>query len=659
MKHPDNMPHPQCSGHSTNRMDDILRSIADAAAGVIGVAGVAIYLAEPQRHPRLVSSVGLDETDVRASLFRLIAPVADDQVSNGFVVFRLNAANGCNVFLVVKVGEQWTPTSKTALRGLSECAAQAVSVVEEGHEETAILKVVDGVVVARDMVVGEEHLPKMMGMLAQRAVDAVDADSIVIAFKDQKTSKIQVSCVVDRQNDLITDYTQLLEHIRESFSDSTQLIILSDAKSGDSTSEIMKSMGIASILIVPIVIMMKSAGFLIAINKHEHRFNDHQIEILTPIADQCANAYALVEVHSVAMKYHASVESEKAMIEAVLAQLGDGVVVTDADNRVVMINAAAEKIVGVSASDLIGKSIIDTHPFGAQERVRSIIENLAKSSPKDWVFWEENITLQQNKTVRLNLRPVFSENGNYIGVAIILQDITEQVQADNAKTEFISIVAHELRTPLTSLKGSLGLMLGGAVGDIEPGLAELMGIADNNTNRLIRLVDDMLDVAAIETGHLRFRLESISVQDHVENVVKQLSQYAAEQNVKLSFEVHGQPPSVIADGDRIEQVVANLILNAIKFSPEGSTVNISVKYSHGSVKVSVADSGPGIPAAEREKVFEKFYQINGMSRGGSGLGLAISKSIVERLGGSIKVKSIDGKGSVFTFCLPVQEDPNV
>jgi signal transduction histidine kinase len=149
------------------------------------------------------------------------------------------------------------------------------------------------------------------------------------------------------------------------------------------------------------------------------------------------------------------------------------------------------------------------------------------------------------------MRPVFLKNGTFIGVATVMQDVTEMVELEQAKSEFISTIAHELKTPLTALKGSLGLILGEAVGEIEPGLRELMGIAQNNCDRLIRLVSDMLDLAKIESGHLSLEMDIVSVQERVTSAVKQMRQFAEDRDVKLALRLVGRPPSVVGDGDRI------------------------------------------------------------------------------------------------------------
>jgi signal transduction histidine kinase len=310
----------------------------------------------------------------------------------------------------------------------------------------------------------------------------------------------------------------------------------------------------------------------------------------------------------------------------------------------------------MSASEVVGRNVVELHPPEHRAQFALVMSQLMQSGPQDSVFWEQKINLPDHRVLRVHIRPVFGKDGTYVGAASVMQDVTELVELDEAKSEFISTVAHELRTPLTALKGSLGLMLGGAAGQVEAGVAELMGVAQNNCERLIRLVDDMLDLAKIESGHLSLELEVVSVQERVLRAVRQMRQFAQERGVRLVAKVVGRPPSIVGDGDRIEQVATNLLSNAIKFSPESGSVEVTVKQTRGYVRVSVTDHGPGIPLSEQKRIFEKFYQIDGDAwpkHGGSGLGLAISKGIVEQHGGKIDVKSVDGRGSAFSFTLPV------
>lgn len=535
--------------------------------------------------------------------------------------------------------------------------------VPEDLAITDRLNIIDGLFEICEAVLDETELSSALQMIAERAAAAVKAELTAVGLIDWSAKELHYIQSFGTLADRITGAsTPLTKSVRTLVSRSGKPVVINEvASDGRIPEDAIAEWGIRSLLVVPMKIRKKVIGALLAANRDGGPFETRDLRVFETIANYGAAAIAHADLHAKAQAARSQLEDEKTKVEAVLAQLGDGVVVSDVQGRVIIVNRAAEKIVGLQHDEIIGKSLVELHPPHYRMEVETIMIELSRSKPAAGLFWEQNINLSEKKTVRTNMRPVFLKSGAFAGMATLIQDITESVALNEAKTEFISTVAHELRTPLTSLKGSLGLILGGAVGDVEPGIREMMGIAENNCNRLIRLVDDMLDVAKIETGHLTFEMDIISVQDRARSAVGQMKQFADEQDVKLSVKVTGHPHKVVGDGDRIEQVVTNLLSNAIKFSPAGGLVEVTVRQLHGYVKVSVADHGLGIPSSEQKKVFDKFYQVNCRNRSGitgSGLGLAISKGIIEQHGGKISVKSTVGKGSTFSFMLSVPgEEP--
>jgi PAS domain S-box-containing protein len=234
-------------------------------------------------------------------------------------------------------------------------------------------------------------------------------------------------------------------------------------------------------------------------------------------------------------------------------------------------------------------------------------------------------------------------DGNLRGFAELARDFTARKQLDRMKDEFVSIVSHELRTPLTAIRGALGLLTAGIAGDLGPDATELVDLADSNCQRLVRLINDILDIQKIEAGKLTLRIGSVDPASVVSRTIDQMRAMAAESRVDLAHEVR-EPAAWQADEDRITQVVVNLISNAIKFSPAGGTVTVRVApASPGRTRVSIADQGQGIPADKRGLLFGKFQQLDGSDSrkmGGTGLGLAIC--------------SEPGQGSVFWFELPLE-----
>jgi len=224
------------------------------------------------------------------------------------------------------------------------------------------------------------------------------------------------------------------------------------------------------------------------------------------------------------------------------------------------------------------------------------------------------------------------------------------------KADFISTVSHELRTPLTSIKGSLGLVANGALGQLPERAHDMIILANKNTDRLMTLVNDILDMEKLETGRMEFDLKPLDLSELVATTVESNQGYAMEHGVVFSVSAMPDGPTVRGDVDRLTQVIVNLISNAAKFSPAGENIEIAVARDNGTARVSVSDHGPGIPSEYGDQIFEPFSQVDTSDhreKTGSGLGLSISKSIIEKHVGAIGFHSEVGVGSTFFFTLPV------
>jgi len=222
--------------------------------------------------------------------------------------------------------------------------------------------------------------------------------------------------------------------------------------------------------------------------------------------------------------------------------------------------------------------------------------------------------------------------------------------------QFLSVVSHDLRTPLSSIIGFTDILMGGRAGDLSQLQTEFLGLVKLGAVQLNNLVADLLDISRLTRGELKLYLEDVRLDEVVGRLVRQFAPLLSETDVKLANRVNRSIGSIKADARRLEQVLNNLLNNAIKFTQPSGTITISGYRRNGSVVLCVADTGIGIPEAEREQVFERFYQCSpGLNRrfSGSGLGLAVAKQLVEAHGGSIWVDSVVGKGSHFRFSLPV------
>jgi signal transduction histidine kinase/DNA-binding response OmpR family regulator len=238
---------------------------------------------------------------------------------------------------------------------------------------------------------------------------------------------------------------------------------------------------------------------------------------------------------------------------------------------------------------------------------------------------------------------------------VFVRDITTRKRHERMKDEFVATVSHELRTPMTSIAGSLGLLAGGAAGPLPDPAKRLLAIAQSNSQRLVRLINDILDIEKIESGKVVFALEPIELKALAEQAIEANKGFAENFGVTVRLDPASQEATVRVDPDRMTQVVINLLSNAVKFSPRGGEVVVGIENEGTTTRITVRDHGTGIPEEYRDRVFEKFVQVDATDarqKGGTGLGLSIVKQIVLRLGGEVGVDPALGGGSIFHVELP-------
>lgn len=329
----------------------------------------------------------------------------------------------------------------------------------------------------------------------------------------------------------------------------------------------------------------------------------------------------------------------------------------DAGQRFVFHNRAYEEVFGLTAQQIHGKTMREVMGGETFETVRHHVDQALAG---EVVRYERThfAPAGQARDYAMNYFPRYGEGaqrGQVMGFYSLGTDITEMKRMNRMKSEFVSTVSHELRTPLTSIRGSLGLITGGVAGGVPEAVRNLVDIAKNNCERLIRLINDILDSEKIESGQMRLALQVMALQPLLRQVLAANEGFASQHGVTLQLHVPDEPVLVNIDSDRITQVLTNLLSNAVKFSPRSAAVEVTLSMREESVHIEVRDHGPGIPDEFRPRIFQKFSQADSSDtrvKGGTGLGLAISKAIVERLGGSIGFSSTAGAGSSFFFELP-------
>jgi PAS domain S-box-containing protein len=341
------------------------------------------------------------------------------------------------------------------------------------------------------------------------------------------------------------------------------------------------------------------------------------------------------ENEEVAWKKYRKVLAEQKKTDAIIRSVAEGLVVVDAHGKVIMTNPAAEKLLGSSKKDKIGKHITDdlkdhqlvSFAKGSGDREEREIELASKND-------------ETKKILRSSSAVVEDENGQTVGMVAVLSDITKQ------------------KEPLVSMDKSISLILSKTAGEINKDQEQFLSIAQRNLKRLGLLINDLLDLSKLEAGKLQLKRELSGIKKVIEESVEGLNTWAATKGITLEKAVQEGLPELNIDPNRLIQVLNNLIGNAIKFTPKEGKVTIEAKLGENNreIQVSVIDTGIGIPKENLPKIFSKFYQIGERSAsdiGGTGIGLSIAKEIVELHGGRIWVESEHGHGAQFKFVLPV------
>lgn len=364
--------------------------------------------------------------------------------------------------------------------------------------------------------------------------------------------------------------------------------------------------------------------------------------------------------------------TRKLLSDVLTAASEVAIIATDATGLITIFNRGAERLLGYRADEVVRRETMASFhvleevqaraaalyaELGEIEFGRVFTEKLIhETAPlRDWTYVHKD---GHHIPVSLVVSVMYDDSGAVIGYVGIAEDATERKRVERMKSEFVSTVSHELRTPLTSISGALGLIAGGAVGEIPAGAREMIDIARRNGQRLTHLINDLLDIEKIAAGKLHFDMQLQPLLPLVYQSLEAHKAYGAERHVRLTMNGPGADVNVCVDAQRLMQILANLLSNAIKFSPVGGNVTVSVSTRGRTlVRVAVSDSGPGIPADFRSHLFERFAQADSSdrrSKGGTGLGLAISRDLVERMGGEIGFESSEGAGACFFFELPVR-----
>ena len=356
----------------------------------------------------------------------------------------------------------------------------------------------------------------------------------------------------------------------------------------------------------------------------------------------------------------AEIEKTHAIVESI----SDAVLVFDQDGTTILANPANALVLGLPPSALIGHPLEATHFERALPKDQQMLDAVfrtAREARQALASGQDLVSIvfrAARRVIRVNFTPVPHLGDDPPAMVAVFRDITAEAELDRMKSDFISMAAHELRTPMSSITGYVDLLMLGMLGPVNEQQTEFLQVVKDNTQRLMTLVNDLLDVSQIEDNTLRLTMESLSMSEIVSEAATTFQHQIASKQQQLVIQVPSNLPTVLGDRDRIVQVVTNLLSNAHKYSPSGAKIEIVGRRRDGQVEIDVVDAGIGIAPEDQKQLFTRFFRApNAVStrEDGTGLGLAICLEIVERHGGEIQVQSELGAGSTFRMILPHRE----
>jgi len=357
-------------------------------------------------------------------------------------------------------------------------------------------------------------------------------------------------------------------------------------------------------------------------------------------------AHAFNEMSLKLKEMMATISEDRARLTSILDNMADGVILTDAEGNIVLTNSTVQRLLRIRDKNYKGRPLIEV----VREHELNDLLNSCLETGQEQIAQFELATL--NRFLRVIAIPI--ANDRLDGVLLLIQDLTELRSLQTMRREMVGNISHEFRTPLAGIKAMVETLQDGAVDDREAA-KDFLSRIEAEVDRMTQLVAELTELSRIETGKAELKLESVNLNMIVEEVIAQLTPQAERQNLSLEMILADDLPATPVDKERIRQVMVNLIHNAIKFNRPGGSIKTTIKQSEGSVEVEISDTGTGIAKNDLPQIFERFYKADKSRTGqGSGMGLAIAKHIVEAHGGSIRVQSEEGKGSTFSFSLPLK-----
>jgi PAS domain S-box-containing protein len=426
-----------------------------------------------------------------------------------------------------------------------------------------------------------------------------------------------------------------------------------------------------SALAVPLMANEDALGAMILLSPARNAFDEDQMRLVAAAANQVGAAINNAELYRLIrdqaerlgnLLRTQQVEATKS--RAILEGIADGVMVADADGQIILFNAACERILDIPRAEIVGRPVtefVGIYGKAGRKWIEAITQwSLDPAAYRPGEFLAERLELTDKRILSVHLAPV-TTGEEYLGSVSVIRDITQEVEVDRLKSEFVTNVSHELRTPMTSIKGYADILLLGAAGPLNEHQSKFIEVIKHNADRLSTLVNDLLDISRMESGRAELVRRPVRMADILQMVADTLRGRIDQEKKPMTLRVDAPAdlPDVWADRERLTQAVMNLGDNAFSYSPPGGTVTLQARVdeAHGEMVVEVTDTGMGIAPQEQARLFDRFYRgeqalISGMA--GTGLGLPIARQLVDMHGGRVWLaRSEVGKGSTFAIALPL------
>ncbi len=526
--------------------------------------------------------------------------------------------------------------------------------------------------------IGESlDLDTVLQRVVESIAHALNADRVAIFLVEDETNHLrlvaqyallQIRPPAASTITVLTDDQPLLAHAVQR---QRQLLLNPEGPSGqlDHLYRLLDSPEIGPTIIQPLMRQRKVLGALVAGNVQSKRpFEEKDGRLCNSIAAQISAAidnarlYRHVDRQARSLAEMLTIQEEEAgRREAILESIAEGVIVTNTEGRAVLMNVAAEELLTIHRSQILGR-LLQQILEPLKDEVKSSLAQLTKSTAPLQTLFE-----LQRKQIHVSAAPVHLPSGELFGQVAVLRDVTREVQAERAKRDFIATISHELRTPLTAILGYTEVLYNGMVGELNQSQSRFVHIVHDNARRMIAMANNLIALSEAERGQLELKYDETDLHLLLNEIAQAFKPQLEERNMSWSIEMPDDLPAIEADPHRIHQIVSNLVSNAVKYTFPGGQISIGVEPVEASdqptsqfFRIWVKDTGVGIPQADHTRIWERFYRADNplkIEAGGLGVGLSIVKSLVEAHGGRVWLDSTLGHGSTFSVLLPSERPP--